>query len=114
MVKRVRNVDMAVGWSYSNDNLVSALSGIPPTYFGLNEAGLQTASPVPAFTPNPDKIVPSWPHDSAKQRITETHSMVDKRADKYMYYSAYEYHPHNAAKTEPQRVGKNVDIVVWG
>jgi hypothetical protein len=109
---RVSRVDSSVGKSYRNDYLATALS-IPPTYFGLNESGIQTASPVPSFTPNPDKIVPEWPHDSTKQRVTETHSMVDKRADKYRYQAIYDYHPHNAAKTEPQRVGENVDIVVW-
>ena len=106
-------MDSSVGRTYRPRYLVTPLS-IPPTYFGLNESGIQPASPVPTFTPNPDKIIPDWPHDSTKQRVTETHSMVDKRADKYIYHAAYEYHPHNAAKTEPQRVGENVDIVVWG
>ena len=112
MVIRISNMGSSVGKFHRNNYLATALS-VPPTYFGLNESGIQTASPVPSFTPNPDKVIPSWPHDSAKQRVTETHSMVDKQAEKYRYQPAYEYHPHNAAKTEPQRVGENVDIVVW-
>ena len=106
---RVSRVDSSVGKSYRNDYLATALS-IPPTYFGLNESGIQTASPVPSFTPNPDKIVPEWP---SAQRVEETAKAIDEKVQKYKYTDAYAYHPQNMNKGYPHRIGENVDMVIW-
>ena len=38
---------------------------------------------LPAYMPNPDKVVPHWPKDNRNRRIEETHASVDKRAEEF-------------------------------
>jgi hypothetical protein len=59
-----------------------------------------------------DKV--KTPELTAKQEIVEiSKTAVDRKADKYKHEEAYTYHPHNMNKV-PQRVGENVDFIVWG
>ena len=64
---------------------------------------------LPAYMPNPDKVVPHWPKDNRDRRVEETHESVDKRAEEFKNNSAYAYHPHNMNK-HPQ--GQIVDFVI--
>lgn len=45
--------------------------------------------------------------------VEESKAAIEAKAQKYKHEEAYTYHPHNMNKV-PQRVGENVDFIVWG
>jgi len=70
---------------------------------------LDVVASLPAYMPNPDKVVPHWPKDSRENRVEETHALVDRRAQKFKNNSIYAYHPHNMNKHPQSQI---VDFVI--